>query len=435
VKFEVKCDRVADLEAEKAAVGAVLLQPDAFDRAELEPSDFFDPKHRAIWEAMGRLRAKGDPIDPVTLEIALGNRSRAVGGLTYLSELAGFVPTADNVEWYARQIREDALTREIYQRTSALLSSGRRGEDLLAGILEVVTQAGRRQADDSVLMSDLARARFKKLCDLLDAKARGEDIVLGVMTGIPQLDFALGGGLQFRVATILGGRPSHGKSALARTLAGNAARAGFPTHVFSPEDERDSYVDREFSDKAGINLHALKSLDLDAKDVRRLVDATDELHRLTNWRIDDAAGLSASQIAARVRRWKKELGTKLVVVDYIQLLKEPSKEKRTDEVGASMRGLVELARTEDVAVLVLSQLTRLSDRENRPPKLSDLRESGDLEQAAKAVIFVWQWETKDREKRAEVLVAKNKDGPRDFKVDVVWHPETATYRPKDWRDR
>ncbi len=418
-------------ESEMAVIGAALCKPETYYEAELRPSDFFDPKHRKIWSAMGDILARGEVLEPGTVELELGEWADKVGGIAYLSECVSAAGMA--VEVYAREIREAALTRTVQERLSQVQRSGARGEELLGLVAEISTITPRK-ADPAEGMTEMALARFKRLCAMADKVRRNEPLELGVPTGIDDLDYALGGGLPFGAVTILGGRPSDGKSALARGIASHAVRSGFPTHYFSLEDDKAALTDRELADRARINLFRLRRGELGRDDVYRLAAAADELARVGgSWLVDDDPSASAVQIALRVRRHLKTLRTRLVVVDYIQLVQAEG-ETRKARVDRAIEVLVDLARKEDLAVLVLSQLGRLSEKESRPPRLSDLKESGDLEQVARAVILVWQWELKGGGRGAELRVAKQKHGIRDAKVPVTWDADTATYRPRSWRD-
>ena len=421
-------------DAERAVVASVLLSADSYDRAELDVADFRDWKHQAIWSAFGRLRTAGEAIDPVTVDIALGERSAAVGGLVYLVEVAGDVSrldvTSSNVESYARAVRDAALTRRIHEAVRGALSSGLEGEELLGACYAAVTSAESRARDDARIIGDVVADRAREIVRQAVARENGETIATGITTGLADLDWAMSGGLATGAITVLGGRPSHGKSALARSIADGASRAGYPVHMFSVEDNRDTVADRMIADYGGINLQRLRTLDLSREDVAGLVAAAGRIQDRTNWLVDDAAGVTSAQIAMRVRRHKRTHGTRLVVIDYLQLLEDPGG-TRLEALNGALRGLLALARTEDVAILLLSQLTRAPAREGRPPELHDLRETGDIEQVARAVLFVWQWTLKGSDEPcAEVRVAKNKHGARDLKVPLFWDGPTATYRQR-----
>ena len=414
--------------AEKSVLGAVLLRNDAFYRVPLQVHDFFDPRHRELWGAMQRLVASRKPIDPELLFAELGDRFDAVT----VSECVSLVPTADNVEFYAEEVSRLALTRRVRLACSELAHSQLEGEELLQRALEVVTKLGARRTDGAVPMSDLAPKTLEQLVEQIAKRGQGDLTAGGLSTGLTALDEFLGG-IKQGVVTVLGGRPSMGKSALARTIAQAVVEAGGGVHVFSLEDVGSAYTLRALSDVGRVDLHRLTTLQLAPGDLGKLDHAARDLGRHTRWLIDDVAGVSAAQIGMKVRRHITENQTRLVVVDYVQIMREPETrrgEKRV-QVAASVEGLHELARRENVAVLLISQLNRkLEERDDKRPQMSDLREAGELEQIADAVLFCYRDEIYNREGpkgRAEVIIAKNKHG-RPGSVTLVWDAATATYR-------
>lgn len=422
-------------DAERAVLAAVMMRPDAYDVAGLEPADFLSAPHQAIWRTYGTLRRRGAAIDPVTVgdELERLELLAAAGGLAGLGDLLRNTAVhPDNVDSHAQVVRRDSLTRRVHREMQAALSSGLEGEELLGRVLEATSSAAARTADDSVTMDELVLTRFRELGERLDAQIRGERARHGVPTGFARLDENLAtGGLPAGHVTVLGGRPSDGKSSLARSIADNASAAGYPVHVFSLEDDLGAYADRAISDHAQVDLQRIGLLSLQRGDMAGIAAAADALNKRRNWRIDDLAGLSSAQIAMRVRRWKRELGTRLVVVDYVQIIRERDCKRAMDEVEKAIATLVELARNERVAVLLLSQLTRANVRENRRPVISDLRETGKLEQDAHTILFVHQEREDERAApKGEVIVAKQKNGRRDVIVRLAWDAPTATYRPR-----
>lgn len=433
-----KLSQIYSPEAEKSVIGAVFLRGDwAFDRANLSADEFYTPAHRETWAALERLVAAKKPVDAVSVfdELERAGRLISVGGIDQVSEYVWSVPTADNVEFYAAIVREKALTRRVVDGLGGVIGRaemGEDGEDLLARAFEVVSALGSRKTGDAVSMRDAVKRRLGELCDLVDRRQRGEAVTTGIPTGLSDLDEAICGGIPEGVTTILGGRPSDGKSSLARTIADTAAALGMGVHVFSLEDNATAYVDRALSDHARLSLHAMRSVKMDRHDMTRLQEAADLLHRRQKWLIDDTPGLSSALIAMRVRRHRQENGTRLVVVDYVQRLRERGCRDRRAEVEKAANGLDDMARAEGVALLLLSQLSRANAKDMRRPELHDLRESGELEQIAKNVLLVHQVrEDSDGNPIAplgEVIVAKQKDGRRSVVVPLAWDGRTATYR-------
>lgn len=426
--------------AERSLIAAVLRDDTLLDRVDL-PSDasreFHDMRHGAVWRALHVLHVGKKPVgDPALIIDALGGEAEAVGE-EFVLDLFCASTDIDNAAHYAEQIREAALTRRVLAELGELRTNDLGGSDLVAAALQRLSGLGGQRAPDAgVPMSRLAQ---DVLNDVVAAQVRQEigGGTWGLPTGLPELDGILGG-LQRGVVTILAGRPSMGKSSLARTLADNVAGvAGCGgAHVFSLEDSRRAYAIRVLSDRSRVPLRQIRGLSLKSHALADLQHAATDLGDRANWIVDDSTGLSASQIAMRVRRHKDALKTAIVVVDYVQLLREPTaRGDKRREVDTAMEGLVDLARKEDVALVLLSQLSRKCDeRDDKRPLLSDLRESGTLEQGADAVLFLYRPDVYGEQGPAELIVRKNKHGQQGT-VKLSFDGPTATYRALEWRDR
>ena len=432
-------------DAEMSLLGAVLLRGDVLDQVELGPEAFWDPRFRDIWSAMRRLQARKVPVDVTTLAEELGDRCASVGGYSTMTDLVSRVPTADNAEHYAGIVAEHAMTRAIAETTLSALTNGGEGEELLGAVLRAVTSVRTRRPDGTRRMSELAPAVLKRLEQLYAKSQAGDAAAWGIPTGLKALDQRLGGGLQPGVVTIVAGRPSMGKSALARTFLDHVVGAGYGGgHAFTLEDSAEAYTLRAFADHGRVPLHAIRSLKLNMVDFASLNAAGEELWKRRTWLVDDSAGLSSAEIAMRVRRHKETNQTRVVVVDYVQLMREPNADprKRGDEVARAALGLQQLAREEDVAVVVLSQLSRdCEKREDKRPILSDLRETGELEQVAHTVLFVYRPEVyldadnpKHRTELDElrgvglVIIGKLKEGATGGAARMRFDGPTATFR-------
>lgn len=449
-----------DWEAEKAVIGALLRNARrVLELVSIEPRDFYAPSAVAISQACLELVADGRPVDQLTVADQLGAKLPAVGGHSGLADMADGFLTAENVAHYVAIIRDHALKRRVCCAVGEVMRVANdehdSGEDAHAELLRQASgiEGVERGADTSVSLGEIAAEAHQRMRDVAD----GKPVVAGVMTGHVDLD-NLTGGVARGVVTILAGRPSQGKSALARRVAYNAAVAGEPAHVFSLEDTRDRYADRMLADLAGVDL--AKFSERKPSFLRGELDRIrfeSERMKSVPLYIDDAAGLSSQQIANRVRMRKRSLGTKLVVIDYVQLIHEPHARDKRDEVDRAATALVRMARDEGVAVLLLSQLSRDSEkRDDKRPLLSDLRESGTLEQLADAVFMVhqgWRYTSleaieairKPEDKAAalatyekvkdigEVLVRKNKHG-RQGDIRLRWEGHTATYRDLSLRE-
>src|SRR3990167_1384067 len=374
-------------DAERSLLGAVFLKNEILDDIPLSPEDFYDPRHREVFAAMRRLKAKMQRVDPVTLEAELGDIVAGIGGLGFFADLVQIVPTAANWSTYADIVAQDAKTRRIALTLGSLLVSELRGDDLLAHSLELISAIPTRTEDPGRPMSDQVIAWWKQYEAQMEARDRGEH--WGIPTGLPSVD-ALLGGLAPGVVTVIGGRPSMGKSSFARTIADNVSAAGLGVHVFSLEDSATSYVYRCLSDHSNVELQRIRAMQVTRPEVVSMVRAAQDISR-QNWVLDDSAALTATEIGIRVRRHKPRANTKVVIVDYVQLMRSRSARVRNkgDEVAEAAEGLAEIARKENVAVVVLSQLSRQCEgRDDKRPMLSDLRETGVIEQIADTVLFV-----------------------------------------------
>lgn len=423
-------------EAERALLGAVILGGgEVLDRVLLDERDLYNLRHREIYRAMRAIQASGgSPGDVAMLESELGDQVEASGGLNYLGRLV--LDTApERVEEYAALIRKAALTRSVIASLADLQSCDLEGAELLGRLYEMASSLGREIVDPTMTLAQVVRESMDDFESAI-ARKRSEGVAAwGIPTGLSELDRALGG-LQPGVLTILGGRPAMGKSSLARTLADRANVYGSAgVHVFTPEDSRRTYGLRALADHASVSLERLRGLDVSVSEHAELSNAAADLQDRTGWLIDDSSGVSTDEISMRVRKHRKDNGTKLVIVDYLQLVRAPGvalsdRRIQVELVGEALAGL---ARSEGIAVLAVSQLSRECERrDDKRPLLSDLRESGALEQLADAVVFVYRDEVYNGDSAdsgtTELLVRKNKNG-RTGMIRLAWDAQTATHRP------
>lgn len=425
-------------EAESSILGAVFLRPEALDDVDLLPEEFYDRKNRDVFSAMKFLRDGNGKVDPVTVadELKRTGKLEAIGGFSFLSSLLSIVPSADNVSHYAADVRKAAQTRGVIDalsKASAGLKAGLEGEELLGHCVACLSAVETRMGESSQLMTDVIGRTF----GVLSRAAEGAQPDDRVATGYEALDRLIGG-LPLGIVTILGGRPAMGKSALARGIADNVAAAGGGVHYFSLEDTWETLGKRTLADHSRVSLEKFVTLDMKEGDKAPISMAAHRIREYGQlWRVDDEAGLSSAQIVSRVRRHRKALGTKVVVVDYLQHVHEP--DAKGDKVefhraNAVMRAMVNLARSEGVAVLLVAQLNRDLEKrtEDRRPRMSDLRDSGTLEQDAKVILLVYRDEfyTKDKCQNpgtGEVIVAKNSNG-RTGAIEMQWDAPAASYR-------
>lgn len=406
-----------DLEAEKAVLGACLLDPQALAAAAemLTPAAFYKPAHGWIFEAMLDLADEGQPADLMTLadELRARNRLDSVGGMTYLAELAGTVPTAAHVEHYARIVQAMHRRRQLI-RVAAELQH--RARDMSTDLDELLDQAERAvfavaqdaSADDAVLLDQVILERFEQL---YTTRNQPPDTV---RTGFADLD-AVTGGLQRGALSVLAARPSMGKSLLAQQIAAHVARTGYVL-FFTAEMGKTELADRMISQWTGLDLVRIRTkrlTPLEWEQVRKVLQ-----ERRVGWCwVDDETTLTTRDIRARARRIAAQQPLDLIVVDYLQYLADQPErgESRNDLIGRMTRRLKALARELNCALLLLSQLSRAPEkRASRRPELADLRDSGNIEQDADLVMLLHRpayYDPDDRPGVAEILVAKQRNGP------------------------
>jgi replicative DNA helicase len=426
-----------NLEAERSILGAILLDNHALNAAieNLKPEDFFLEQHRRVFNQMIALGESQQAIDLVTLTESLHRvgELESSGGAPYLAALADGMPRVSNIEHYARIVREKALLRNLIHATHNIQQRALEGEDGADTILDNAESSIFALAEDRVKaglipVKDIVRDNFERLEKIF----REGKSITGVSTGYTELDKLLSG-LQPSELLILAARPSQGKTALALNFAENISiRAGSPVAFFSLEMSKESLLQRLVASVAQIDAHKFRSGHLSREDWRRMTEALGTISNAPLW-IDDAGSTSVLEIGAKARRLKREKGLSLVVVDYLQLITGRGRfSNRQEEVSSISRGLKGLAKELQIPVLVLSQLTRAPEREERGPQLSDLRESGAIEQDADVVMFIYRphWSkmeaSPEERDQAEIQVAKQRNGPTD-KVRFVFRSRLTRF--------
>jgi replicative DNA helicase len=426
-----------NLDAERSILGAILLDNHALNSAieNLKPEDFFLEQHRRVFNQMIALGENQQAIDLVTLTESLHRvgELESSGGAPYLASLADGMPRVSNVEHYARIVREKALLRNLIHATHNIQQRALEGEDGADTILDNAESSIFALAEDRVKaglipVKDIVRDNFERLEKIF----REGKSITGVSTGYTELDKLLSG-LQPSELLILAARPSQGKTALALNFAENISiRAGSPVAFFSLEMSKESLLQRLVASVAQIDAHKFRSGHLSREDWRRMTEALGTISSAPLW-IDDAGSTSVLEIGAKARRLKREKGLSLVVVDYLQLITGRGRfSNRQEEVSSISRGLKGLAKELQLPVLVLSQLTRAPEREERGPQLSDLRESGAIEQDADVVMFIYRphWSkmeaSPEERDQAEIQVAKQRNGPTD-KVRFVFRSRLTRF--------
>ena len=422
--------------AEVSVLGGVLLDPDAMSRAMeiVNDSMFFREANRRIFRTMMRLFERSDVIDPVTLSEELANVGdlEVSGGLDYLQELLEAVPTAANLEYHARIVRDKAQLRRLIDAATAIIQDVYEpGDRPVRQILDeaesrVFKVAQAHQREGFVWIKEILWPTFEHI-EKLQTEGSG---ITGVPTGFAQLD-RMTTGLQSGDLIIVAGRPSMGKTSWVMNVAQNAAiQANVPVAIFSLEMSKEQLVQRMLCSEGRVDAQKLRRGKLSADEYRRLATAAGLLNTAPLW-IDDSPGITVLEMRAKARRLKAETNLGLIIIDYLQLMSGADRaESRTQEVSAMSRGLKALARELDVPVIALSQLSRAPEaRNDKRPMLSDLRESGSIEQDADLVMFLFRPEyyfgSEDKdgnslEGKADLVVGKQRNGPTGI-VDLFFH--------------
>lgn len=411
-----------NLEAERSVLGGILLTNEAFfDVQEIvKAEDFYRDPHRRIFAAMVELANRSEPIDLITLgeQLRRTQELEEVGGLAYLASLDAAVPASANLSRYARIVRDKALTRRVIEAAHTIAREGyeQKGdvEEFLDGVEQRVFDITEMKATNAFhSLKDSVTRVFKNLEQLFE---RQNDIT-GVATGFKNLD-TMTSGLQKGDLIIVAARPSMGKTSLVMNIAAHVAiELRRPVAVFSLEMGADSLTTRLLASEARVDSQRLRNGRLLEADWPKLARAADRLHRAPMF-IDDTAGVGALEVRAKCRRLKaREKDLALVVIDYLQLMKgKPGTNSREQEISEISRGLKALARELEVPVIALSQLNRsLERREDKRPMMSDLRESGAIEQDADIIAFIYRDEYYNKESPdegiAEVIIGKQRNGP------------------------
>jgi replicative DNA helicase len=412
-----------NIEAEESLLSAILVDNTALLEVVeiLGTPDFYRTAHQKIFAAISDLFDRGEPIDLVTLANVLKEKGHleSVGGAAYLSHLVDAVPLAVNAQHYARIVHDKAVLRRLIEKANAITKrcfQEHGGTDEILDFAEAsifeVTEKKARQA--FYTLSKLIDGNI----DFLEEKQKNKSLVTGVPTGFTQLD-NLTAGLQNSDLVILAARPSMGKTALALNIARNAAvEAGVPVAIFSLEMSKEQLSLRLLCAEARIDSARLRSGFFSMEDWDRVTDAAGVLSPAPIF-IDDSPSLSALEVRAKARRLKMDKDIGLIIIDYLQLMQgRASAERRDLEISEISRSLKALAKELRLPVLALSQLNRmLEQRTDKRPRLSDLRESGALEQDADVVAFIYRDEVYNKEETnpqkgtAEVILAKQRNGP------------------------
>lgn len=441
------------LSLEASVLGAILVRNEVLaELPTLEPDDFYDFKHRAVFVAMRNLEARSQPIDPVTVaaEVAKTDGHGQVIDVAFMGMLCLNVPTADNAHEYARQVREASLSRRVVDALANILKQYERealtGGELLSAALASLSRIDAEQPDSATPIVTLVQRRLKQLEQIAQERAKGGSRLTGYPTGVANLDEKMGG-LQPGIVTIVAARPGMGKSSLGLAIANGSSEAGFGVHLFSMEDTEESYADRTLSRASEVPAENMRNAELNLDQCGEIAKAIGKL-KGRSWLVDGRSGISADEIVRSVRRHRRQNNTRVVIVDYVQLVKRPPRISPHEALTEIVTVLADAAKQDRLAYVVMSQLNRtVESRQDKRPQLSDLRESGSLEERSKCVIGLYrgsyygkpikgidfdpEWEGRkhapsDDEHAAQVqlLILKNSNG-RTGHVWASWNGPTT----------
>ena len=418
-----------DIEAEQAVIGSMLTDQDAVSSAieTLKPEDFYREDNKIIYEAILNIYNRAEPIDIITLKAELSsmNKLEAVGGLEYIAVLPDKVPTTANVDRYIKIVEEKSMLRNLIKTANEILNMGYEQTEDVEDVMDIAEKKifdvmQRKSQKGYTAIKDILVESFEKLEELYNQKQH----ITGVPTGFVDLD-RMTAGLHGSEFILIAARPAMGKSAFALNIGAYAAtRANVPVAIFSLEMSKEQVGNRILCSEALVDSNNVRTGELNDEELNKLVETSGELSQAQIY-VDDTPGISVMEIRAKCRKLKLEKNIGLVIIDYLQLVQGSGKtNSREQEIAEISRSLKILAKELDVPVIALSQLSRAVEaRPDHRPMLSDLRESGSIEQDADIVMFLYRddYYNEDSEKKniAEVIIAKQRAGSTGT-VELAW---------------
>lgn len=425
------------IEAEQSVIGSMMMDSEAITIASelITGDDFYSKQYGVLFDTMTELNDEGKPVDPVTLQDRLKEKDvpPEVSSLEFIGELITAVPTSANIKYYAGIVAEKATLRRLIRLNEEIANTCYTGKESLEVILEdtekrIFELIQRRNTGDFVPI----RQVVMNVMDKIERAAKNKGDVTGIATGFRDLDYQTSG-LQPSDLILIAARPSMGKTAFALNIAQYVAfRMNVTTAIFSLEMSKEQLVNRLFAMEAGIDSQHLRTGNLSDEEWEKLIEGAGVIGK-SNLIIDDTPGITISELRSKCRKYKLEYDLRLVVIDYLQLMSGSGRgsDSRQQEISDISRSLKALARELNVPVVALSQLSRaVEQRPDHRPMLSDLRESGAIEQDADVVMFIYRDEYyhKDSEKKgiAEIIVAKQRNGPVGT-VELVWLPDHTRF--------
>ncbi|CEH36033.1 replicative DNA helicase [Romboutsia lituseburensis] len=427
------------VESEQSILGSILLDKDAMITVSetIKPDDFYKEAHKIIYECMIVLSNKGEPIDLITLTEELRKQGHLddVGGISYITSLSTIVPTTSNVKFYADIVKEKSVLRKLIKASNDIINLGYDGATKIEDVLDKAEKkifdiSQEKASDDFKSINLVLMDAYDTIEHLYSSKAE----ITGITTGFKDLNKKING-LQRTDLILLAARPAMGKTAFSLNLVQNAALKGDASvAVFSLEMSKEQLVQRMLSAQANVELKKLKTGKLGENDWPRIIDAMAVLSNAKIY-IDDTPGIKISELRSKCRKLKIEQGLDLILIDYLQLMEgEGNNESRQQEISKISRSLKIIAKELNCPVVALSQLSRAPEqRADHRPMLSDLRESGAIEQDADIVMFLYRDEyyhpDSERKNIGEVIIAKNRHGETGA-VELVWLGEVQKFADK-----
>lgn len=428
-------------QAEESLLGALLLDKDAIIKVAdiVHTDDFYVDKNGLIYDAIIKLYEKREPLDVVTLSEELERQGslKEIGGSSYLADIVNGVPSAAHIVNYAKIVAQKATLRRLIEAANQINTIAYNEEEQLDSLLDKAEKtlfdvSQKHLKQNFISIKDVLAESF----DRLDGLHKDKESLRGVPTGFNGMDSLLAG-LQKSDLIILAARPSMGKTSLALNIAQNVAtKEGVPVGIFSLEMSKEQLIDRMLASEAGIDSWKLRTGNLEDKDFEMLNKAMGNLAEAPIF-IDDSAMTNVMEMRTKARRLQSEHDLGLIVVDYLQLMSggSSSSDNRVQEISEISRGLKGLARELNVPIIALSQLSRSVEQRNpKIPQLSDLRESGSIEQDADVVMFIYRedYYEKDSEKKniADILIKKHRNGPTGD-VELYFQPEQTLFKNID----
>ena len=427
------------VESEQSILGSIILDKDAIITVAetIVPGDFYKEAHKIIYESMLKLNSNNEPIDLITLieELRKDGQLDNIGGISYLTSLSTIVPTTSNVKYYANIVKEKSVMRQLIKASNEIINLGYDGATDVSEILEKAEKnifdiSQEKSGDDIQPISLVLQDTY----DMIEKLYTDKSDVTGITTGFTDLNKKING-LQRTDLILIAARPAMGKTAFSLNLVQNAAlKGGASVAVFSLEMSKEQLVQRMLSAQSNVELSKIKTGTLGESDWPRIIDAMAVLSE-ANIFIDDTPGIKISEIRSKCRKLKIEKGLDFILIDYLQLMEGDGKnENRQQEIAKISRSLKILAKELDCPVVALSQLSRSPElRKDHRPILSDLRESGSIEQDADIVMFLYRDEYyhDDSEKKniGEIIIAKNRHGETG-NVELVWFGQVQKFADK-----